>query len=486
MLSGKLSGMLQDELERVIAELRVIGAEGQSVEVKSGVGKNIRETLSAFSNDGGGLILVGLDENEGFAPVGKFNAVKARDALASRCDELTPAVRPVVELHKFEGAQLLVVEVAALNREDKPCYVTEQGRYNGSYVRTGDGDRRLTKYEVDRLIEEEVQPKWDEQAVDEASRTDLSGLNLGNFLKVQQARRPKTFADGEDTALQRLRIMRGQHPTLAALLALGEYPQEFFPRLTVTFGLFPGTGKGDVTTGARLLDSATFVGTIPELVEAGVSAVKRNMRTASVIGDVFRTDAPDYPLVAVREALVNALMHRDYSPSALGSQVQINMFVDRLEITNPGGLYGGVTVESLGEAGLSVSRNRRLSSFLEDLTFEGGGPVAENRGSGIATINRALEEALMPPPIFTNRLTDFTVTFRKRRVAPDERHGTATDRVLDLLQQRESWSTTELVRETGLSRSAVQGALKRLVGAGVVEPTEPTRSPRQRYRMAVD
>jgi len=343
--------MLQDELERVIAELRVIGAEGQSVEVKSGVGKNIRETLSAFSNDGGGLILVGLDENKGFAPVGKFNAVKARDALASRCDELTPAVRPVVELHKFEGAQLLVVEVAALNREDKPCYVTEQGRYNGSYVRTGDGDRRLTKYEVDRLIEEEVQPKWDEQAVDEASRTDLSGLNLGNFLKVQQARRPKTFADGEDTALQRLRIMRGQHPTLAALLALGEYPQEFFPRLTVTFGLFPGTGKGDVTTGARLLDSATFVGTIPELVEAGVSAVKRNMRTASVIGDVFRTDAPDYPLVAVREALVNALMHRDYSPSALGSQVQINMFVDRLEITNPGGLYGGVTVESLGEAG---------------------------------------------------------------------------------------------------------------------------------------
>lgn len=477
--------MLQHELERMVAELRVIGAEGQSVEVKSGVGKSIRETLSAFSNARGGLLLIGLSEEDGFIPAPAFDALKARDALASRCEELTPAVRPVVEIHDLEGAQVIVAEVDAFNREDKPCYITEQGRYNGSYVRTGDGDRRLTKYEVDRLLEEEVPPKWDEQTVDEASRDDLSALDLDNFLKVQQTRRPRTFADGEDRALQRLRLMRGEHPTLAALLTLGEYPQEFFPRLTVSFGLFPGSSKGDVTTGARLLDSATLVGTIPELVEAGVAAVKRNMRTASVIGDVYRADVPDYPLVAVREALVNALMHRDYSPSALGSQVQINMFVDRLEITSPGGLYGGVTVENLGEAGLSASRNQRLSSFLEDLTFVGGGPIAENRGSGIATINRALEEALMPPPVFTNRLTDFTVTFRKRRIAPDERHGTASEQVLDLLHQRESWATAELVKETGLSRSAVQNALSQLVTAGVAEPTEPTRSPRQRYRLTV-
>lgn len=277
--------------------------------------------------------------------------------------------------------------------------------------------------------------------------------------------------------------MKGEHPSLAALLAMGDYPQEFLPRVTVTFGLFPGTGKGDVTKGARLLDSATLVGTIPELVEAGVRIVEKNMRTASVIGDVYRTDVPDYPLVAVREALVNALMHRDYSPAALGSQVQINMFVDRLEIMSPGGLYGGVTVDNLGEAGVSSSRNRRLATFLEDLTFEDGGPVAENRGSGIATINRALEEALMPPPVFTNRTTDFTVTFRKRKVAPAERHVTALDQVVELIKKRESWSTAELVKETGLSRSAVQGAINQLVLDGIVEATEPVRSPRQRYRM---
>lgn len=341
----------------------------------------------------------------------------------------------------------------------------------------------MSKYEIDRLLEEEAQPTWDERPVNEATKDDLADKDLQGFLALQRKRRPKTFADGEDKALQRLGIMKGNYPSLAALLAMGDYPQEFFPRVTVTFGLFPGTGKGDVTKGLRLLDSATFVGTIPELVEAGVGIVAKNMRTASMIGDVYRTDVPDYPLVAVREALVNALMHRDYSPTALGSQVQINMFVDRLEIMSPGGLYGGVTVENLGEAGVSSSRNRRLSTFLEDLTFEDGGPVAENRGSGIATINRALEEALMPPPIFTNRITDFTVTFRKRKVAPAERHVTARDRLVHLFKERESWSRTELTQETGLSRSAVQGAINQLVADGTVEATEPARSPRQRYRL---
>lgn len=192
---------------------------------------------------------------------------------------------------------------------------------------------------------------------------------------------------------------------------------------------------------------------------------------------------PDYPLEAVREALVNALMHRDYSPEARGGQVQIMMYEDRLEITNPGGLYGGVTTGNLGEAGVTSSRNQRLSTFLEELRFDDGGPVAENRGSGIAVIEQALAKALMPPPKYKNSLTHFTITFYKRRVIQEERHGTATDQVKQLLGEKESWSTTELVNETQLSRTAVQKALNALVKTGYAERTEPQRSPKQRYRV---
>lgn len=122
--------------------------------------------------------------------------------------------------------------------------------YDSSYIRTGDGDRRMTPYEVDRYMEEHVQPTYDDAVIEEA----------------------------------------------------------------------------------------------------------------------FRKDVPDYPPVAMREAVANALMHRDYSPGAQGSQVQVNLYVDKIEILNPGGLYGDVTIETLGESGVSSARNQFLSNILENST----------------------------------------------------------------------------------------------------------------------
>ena len=180
-------------------------------------------------------------------------------------------------------------------------------------------------------------------------------------------------------------------------------------------------------------------------------------------------------------------MHRDYSPLAQGSQVQINMFVDRLEITSPGGLYGGVTVRNLGKPGVSSTRNQRLSAFLEDVKFHdddgAAGVVAENRGTGIAVIQRSLADALMPPPEYINRLDSFTIIFHRRRVAEKERYASAFDQVLTALKSQVSASTAELVKSTKLSRTAVQKAVNELIAEGAVERTEPLRSPRQRYRI---
>ncbi|MET3944917.1 ATP-dependent DNA helicase RecG [Corynebacterium mucifaciens] len=466
----------------MINQLRTVGAESSSIEAKTGVGRAVLETLSAFSNHGGGILIVGVSENDGFTVVQDFNPKAARDALTNFCDQLSPPARPEISIVPFESGQVLVAEIPEMEPQDKPCYVTERGLYKGSYIRTGDSERRLTPYEVDRIVENKGQPSWDREPVPDASLEDLDVATLSHYTEKQQAAREKTFADGMPTALRRLQVLRDDNPTLASLLTMGDYPQQFYPRLAVTFALYPGTGKGDITEGFRLLDSARITGPIPEMVEEGVRLVEKNMRTAGLIEGVFRKDVPDYPPVAIREALVNALMHRDYSPTALGTPVQIDMYVDRLQISNPGGLFGGVTAENLGQPGVSTSRNQLLSTFLEDLSFSSGGTVAENRGTGIAVMRSATASALMPPPEFSNTLTHFTVTFHKRKVASTETHETAYEKVSRLLQERTSWSTTELKEATGLSRTAVQKSLNQLLTEGVAEVTEPLRSPRQRYR----
>lgn len=471
------------ELAALIERLRLLGTDAQRIEVKSQVGKSLLETLSAFSNGGGGLVIVGLDERAGFTLVEGFDVSKASDALVSRCAQLTPVVRPELSIVPFESGSLLVAEVPELLPRDKPCYVTERGRYQGSYLRTGDGDVRLQQYEVDRLVEEHAQPIWDCEPVSSASADDLDAESLAVFLDGQRELRPKTFARGDEVAMKRLGVLSDSSPTLAALLALGLYPQEFFPRLTVTFAVFPGTTKADVGSGVRLLDSATLTGPIPELVEAVIAAVRRNMRVGALIGDVYREELPDYPLIAVREAVVNALMHRDYSPMSRGTPVQVNLFVDRLEVISPGGLYGAVTLRTLENSGLSSTRNQRLATLLESVRLPGGGLVAENRGTGFAVMNAELARALMPPVGVRDDLASFTVTFYRRRVASDERYRTARDAVLWLLTDRASVTTTELVRETDFSRSAIQQGINQLIGEGLVEATEPARSPRQRYRL---
>jgi len=469
--------MLGHELAEMINQLRTVGAESSSIEAKTGVGRAVLETLSAFSNHGGGILIVGVSENDGFTVVQDFNPKAARDALTNFCDQLSPPARPEISIVPFESGQVLVAEIPEMEPQDKPCYVTERGLYKGSYIRTGDSERRLTPYEVDRIVENKGQPSWDREPVPDASLEDLDVATLSHYTEKQQAAREKTFADGMPTALRRLQVLRDDNPTLASLLTMGDYPQQFYPRLAVTFALYPGTGKGDITEGFRLLDSARITGPIPEMVEEGVRLVEKNMRTAGLIEGVFRKDVPDYPPVAIREALVNALMHRDYSPTALGTPVQIDMYVDRLQISNPGGLFGGVTAENLGQPGVSTSRNQLLSTFLEDLSFSSGGTVAENRGTGIAVMRSATASALMPPPEFSNTLTHFTVTFHKRKVASTETHETAYEKVSRLLQERTSWSTTELKEATGLSRTAVQKSLNQLLTEGVAEVTRAPKEP---------
>lgn len=404
--------MSESSLSGVIERLRRLGLEPTEIEVKAAVGglpKSVLETLSAFANGDGGTLLLGLDE-DGFLPAAGFSASKIRDALADACHQkLTPPIRSTIEVVDFDGAQVVRLDVEEIDPVEKPCFVTDRGEYNGSFIRGGDGDRRLSRYEITQLLWNRGQPVDDQEVVTHATVDDLDPRLVEQVLRRAAERSPRAF-DGVEavTALTRLGAVRDldgvPRPTLAGLLCLGIYPQQFFPQLFASVVVLPTVRMGEVgPEGERFLENATVDGPISSILHDIVAILRRNMNRAAIVRGLGREDRYDYPIEVIRELVTNALMHRDYSPESRGTQVQIELYPDRLVVKSPGGLFGGVTVDQLGTGRIeSRSRNATLAKLLADVPLPDrpNETVAENRGSGLVTVVAALRQAGMSPPEF--------------------------------------------------------------------------------------
>ncbi|MFL6052501.1 MAG: ATP-binding protein, partial [Actinoallomurus sp.] len=412
--------MLDAELAEIVDNLRTIGADIADVEVKKaqgGLPKSLRETLSAFANTQGGVVILGLDEAQRFSVTGLPDPAKLAADLASMCSEdMEPPLRPLIKIHTFEGAQVLVAEVPEIDPAQKPCCSRGTGITKGSYIRVGDDDRRLSAYEVQVMLSSRGQPRDDEQAIHGVGLEHLDPTGVDALIARLRTSRPYAFKDLDRLAvLRRAKVLvpgeNGENTvSLAGLLALGNYPQEYFPQLMVTFVHYPmATGP---RSGERFLDNVTLEGPIPVMVRDTLAAIRRNMSRRAIIGGAGRQDVWEYPETALREAVVNALVHRDLSSGARGTQVQVEMYPDRLIIRNPGGLFGPVTVDALGEEGVSSARNATLIKLLEDVPLPGETrTVCENRGSGIRAMLDSLRAAGMSPPQFTDKISSFLVTF---------------------------------------------------------------------------
>ncbi|MCK5753543.1 MAG: hypothetical protein KAH46_12675, partial [Mycobacterium sp.] len=211
------------------------------------------------------------------------------------------------------------------------------------------------------------------------------------------------------------------HPSVAGLVSMGKYPQQFFPQLNLTFVHYPTVNGDDAATGSRFIDNVALEGPIPVMIRDALRTLRRNMSRRSTISGGGRSDRWDYPETALREAIANACIHRDFSAAARGTQVQMEMFPDRLLVRNPGGLYGPVTEHLLGEEGVSSSRNATLLKILEELPIPGEDrSVCENRGSGIRAMINALRAANMSLPNFRNRISTFEVVFPNHSLLNDE------------------------------------------------------------------
>ena len=414
--------MTDDELRELIGAMRNVGTDLRQVEAKRAstqLPRRLWESLSAFANSpGGGILILGVDETRGFEVNGVSDAKKIFQDLASMCAEMEPRLTPIINIHAFDGRQVIVAEVTELLPTEKPCYHRAGGYTNGAFIRIADGDHKLTTYEVQMMLSARGQPAEDITPMVTAQRSDFDETLVASFVTRVRERRVRFRSKTDDQILLGLKALvphPDAHsppvPSIAGLLAFGREPQADLPEFAVVVTAFPGRRIGELgPSGERILDDARIEGPVVHMVREAIGVILRNLRQARRDAGAFRTVVDELPRVVLSEALVNALAHRDLSPLSRGTPVQVQIFTDRVVIKNPGGLFGQVSADTIGLNSTSSARNPVLMQLLEDFIMPGtGDAIAEHRGTGIAAMMERLREADLSPAQFENTVGEFTL-----------------------------------------------------------------------------
>ncbi|GAA2210651.1 hypothetical protein GCM10009850_061100 [Nonomuraea monospora] len=398
------------ELTALIADLRSEGNDFAEVEVKQASGgfpSSLAPTLSAFANTpGGGIAIFGLDESDSFGAVGVYDVVACKSALASLSrNGLEPPINPQTWDYVVEGQAVVVAKIDEMSGSMKPCRVRSTGK---AYLRSYDGDYELSQLEEQAFIANRDTPRFDQAMVDGATSAELDEDLVATYVDSCRANSAALARMSDAEILFRTDVVSGpdRSPTLAGLLSLGVYPQQFFPNLVIQASVAPGPGD---PKGTRVVDAKRFDGPIPLMLDQALRWVQRNTRTRVRFGrDGHGRDEPEYPMEAVRELLSNALVHRDLGPYALGEAITLRIENTQLILSNPGGLWG-LSVGRLGQTGVTSSRNGYLVRICQNVRLGRDQRVVEALASGIPTVLRSLREAGMVSPRFHDQGVRFTV-----------------------------------------------------------------------------
>ena len=231
--------------------------------------------------------------------------------------------------------------------------VMRRGVANGSYKRVDDKDVKLSYTEIYALQSTFVPSEAEHEIVQGADASDLDEDVVDAILVNESLHHPRSLkgADSREERMRRLNMIDEDGGVkLAGLLAAGYFPQQFFPRFCVDVIAFPGLGKGAAGS-VHYLDRVTCEGPLHAVIDDATAAVMRNLRTAGIVVGIGREDVPEIPRAVVREAIANAVVHRDYDARFSGQFVSVELYDDRIEVTSPGGLWGGKTLENIDDCG---------------------------------------------------------------------------------------------------------------------------------------
>ena len=463
--------MQTEALIRLITDIQSQKAEGQTLELKSaehGCPTRLFDTLSSFSNqDEGGIIIFGVDEKSGYQVNGVYDAQDLQKKVTEQCKQMEPPVRALFTVCEYSDKTVVAAEIPSVDIVDRPVYYKGVGRIKGSYIRVGESDEPMSEYEIYSYEAFRKRIRDDIRTVDNAKLQLFDEQRLQDYMvAVKQERKNLSENVSENEILELMGVTVDGIPTLAGLMTFSKYPQTYFPQLCITAVSLPGTEIGDLgDDGERFIDNKRITGAIPDMLEDAVEFVRKNSRTKTIIDENgHRNDKPEYPIKAVREAILNALVHRDYSIHTENTPIRIEMYRDRMEITNSGGLYGKISIDALGKVH-PETRNAALANILELLK------ITENRYSGIPTMRTEFIKAGLPTPIFSVSHGEFKVIMKNGFY---QEKNTKEEAILEFCSVPRT--RAELIDFTGKSRTPTMiHIIGPLIASGKIKLTIPEK-----------
>lgn len=359
----------------------------------------LAECLIALANGDGGLIVLGVDEQ------GQLTETiwdeEAEGALRTAAGQCRPPVPS--QWQPVETKQGMLIGINVPRSPD--LHSLDDGRV---LVRTGSWNRPLSGDEIRHLAASKNTAEFEIDIVPGARPDDLSPDTIREYLDMRERRGAAKVSDLDQLLFEVGATDRDGNPTTIGMLLFGKNPQAFFPQSGVVFVKFPGVeprgAEGGIGYGRR--DELT--GPLARIVERAWNIVFAEMRVGATVSNLAREELTEYPRFAVREALVNAVAHRDYRIT--GRRIEIRMYTDRLEIISPGGLPGYMTLDNLVEE--HFSRNPRLVNGLYQWGY------IEELGLGVDQMIEDMVQAGHDPPQFQATPYSFTVTLSNKRERP--------------------------------------------------------------------
>ncbi|HEY81008.1 MAG TPA: transcriptional regulator [Caldilineae bacterium] len=348
--------------------------------------RKIAEAMAALANAHGGLVILGATKARKVPGVGDPDVARELMASAALLPS-PPLILPLPQLIELDGKTVCVSQVPA----GLPHVYSVRGQY---LVRSGRETRPLMPHELRILLLNRGEASFEAQTPHGATLEALDPDRVRAYIHL--LKRPPD-EDPNDLLLSRgclAETDKGLRPTMAGLLLFGKHPQRWLRSAEITGVRYAGPAMSDDFI------REDIQGALPDQIRQAEAFVNANMRRGMRIRGFEREEVPEYPISVVREAIVNAVAHRDYS--IRGDNIRILMFSDRMEVYSPGRLPGHVTLDNIVEE--RYSRNEAIVQVLSEMGF------IERLGYGIDRMIRVCEEEGLPPPEFTETSAGFKVT----------------------------------------------------------------------------